>query len=104
MNRNDIFQRLRNELMAAQNRIDAVAERFDAHILEIPGGHLHPDDAQLFNNGISGELNGARQDLMEARRRLERFLFEGIVPGSRKRLSQSQSAVRNEEEKPSGST
>ena len=80
MNRNDIFQLLRNELMAAQNRIDAVADRFDAEIRDMPSEHLHPDEAQRLNS-ISTDLNGARQELMEARRRLEGFLFEGIVPG-----------------------
>jgi hypothetical protein len=71
---------LRNELTAAQNRIDAVAERYDAAIRDIPSGLPHPDDAQRFHS-ISGELNGARQDLMEARDRLEGFLFKGLVPG-----------------------
>jgi hypothetical protein len=80
MNRNEIFQLLRNELMAAQNRIDATAKRFDAAIRDIPSGHVHPDEAQCFES-ISRELNGARQDLLEARGRLEGFLFEGIVPG-----------------------
>ena len=80
MNRDEIFQLLRNELTAAQNRIDGVAERYDAAIRNIPSGLLHPCDAQRFSS-ISGELNGARQDLMEARDRLEGFLFKGIVPG-----------------------
>jgi hypothetical protein len=80
MNRNNIFQLLRNELMAAQNRIDAVAERFDAEIRDMPRGHLHPDETQRLNS-ISTDLNGARQDLMDARGRLEGFLFEGIDPG-----------------------
>jgi hypothetical protein len=80
MDRDEIFQLLRNELTAAQNRIDTVAERFDAAIRDIPIGLLHPDAAQRFSS-ISGELNGARQGLIEARDRLEGFLFEGIVPG-----------------------
>jgi hypothetical protein len=79
MNRDEIFQLLRNELKAAQNRIDGVAERYDAAIRDLPIGLFNLSEAQRFSS-ISGELNGARQDLMEARGRLDGFLFEGIVP------------------------
>jgi hypothetical protein len=82
MNRDKIFQLLRSELTAAQKRIDATAKRFDAAIRNTPSGHVHPDEAQCFES-ISGELNGARQDLVEARGRLEGFIFEGIVPHAR---------------------
>jgi hypothetical protein len=74
-----ILQTLRRDAEAAQEKLAAATEKFDAIMRESPSALPHPDGVHRIHNAAKA-LSIARQEHVEAFVRLNAFVTEGIVP------------------------
>jgi hypothetical protein len=79
-----IHRLLQAEYASAMARMDSASEQFQATMREVPSGLPHPDGIQRIHN-VSRLLSAARQELKEARTRLDNFAVHGIVPDDLKK-------------------
>jgi hypothetical protein len=71
--------KLFGDLAQATRRADVAAEAFVTATSDIPSGIPHPDGVQRIHNA-SHEMTAARNELIKAHDRLNKFLNTGIVP------------------------
>jgi hypothetical protein len=70
---------LLQDILELTARIDEASAEFDEVMRQIPSDLPHPDGVQRIKN-ISAKLSTARQELMNAHRRLDDHLDRRIVP------------------------
>jgi hypothetical protein len=68
-----------NRIIDATVRAGTASEAFSAVTSRFPSGLPHPDGVQRIKSAAS-ELSIARKELMNAHRRLNQFIEEGIMP------------------------
>ncbi len=68
-----------NDIVKATARVSAANQTFSAVMGQVPSGLPHPDGAQRIHNA-SRELSIARERMMTAHTRLNKFIEHGIVP------------------------
>ena len=71
--------KLFGDLAQATRLADVAAEAFVTATSDIPSGMPHPDGVQRIHNA-SHEMTAARNELIKAHDRLNKFLNTGIVP------------------------
>ena len=75
--------RLVRDLAGATLRADSASETFHKVMKEVPSGMPHSDGIQCIKN-ISQQLAKAREEMMTAHKRLNKFIEHGVVPGDLK--------------------
>jgi len=70
---------LLQEVRQATDRVNAAAESFSGIIKDIPGDVPLPDGTLRITQA-SRELSAAREEMMQAHRRLNDFLTRGVIP------------------------
>ena len=75
---------LLQDILALTARIEEATAEFNVVVCQVPSTLPHPDGAQRMKSA-SAKLAVARQELMNAHRRLDEHLDRGIVPEVLKR-------------------
>ena len=79
MERDRIHHILANEYEDAKRQMNAVAQRFNEVVRDIPSGLPHPDGTLLISR-LARDLAAARANVATAIERLHAFVTKGIVP------------------------
>jgi len=78
-----ISSTLLQDVLELTARVEEATRQFNA-VMQIPGGLPHPDGVQRIKNA-SSKLSIARNELMKAHSRLDKYLGGKIVPEDLKR-------------------
>jgi len=75
----EIRTALINAIVDATARVSAANQLFSSVMSQFPSCLPHPDGTQRIHNA-SRELSDAREEMMQAHKRLNDFIERGIVP------------------------